>query len=141
MVRRPTVTLPDGVNPGDTIHVQAPDGRLNAIVVPAGMYAGSTFTVEFADGPPPPSSSVPATKVGFASGFDNSQPTPYVPPVATPTVTDPGRDDGFATGFNNPQAVTAVPAEPDINFGSSYPSAPAYPAPPSYPTANAKYSS
>ena len=49
------VTLPDGVSPGDVIHVRAPDGRLNAITVPAGMGPGSTFTVEFAaDLPPPP---------------------------------------------------------------------------------------
>lgn len=49
-----SVTLPDGVSPGDIIHVRAPDGRLNAITVPEGMGPGSTFTVEFADDLPPP---------------------------------------------------------------------------------------
>ena len=48
------VTLPDGVLPGDVIHVRAPDGRINAITVPEGMGPGSTFTVEFADDLPPP---------------------------------------------------------------------------------------
>ena len=48
------MTLPPGVHPGDVIHVQAPDGRLNAIIVPEGMGPGSTFTVEFADDLPPP---------------------------------------------------------------------------------------
>jgi len=50
------VTLPPNVNPGDVIHVQNPKGDINAIVVPAGMGPGSTFTVEFdaGDAPPPP---------------------------------------------------------------------------------------
>jgi hypothetical protein len=48
------VTLPDGVSPGDVIHVRAPDGRLNAITVPEGMGPSSTFTVEFADDVPAP---------------------------------------------------------------------------------------
>ena len=42
------VTLPSGVHGGDVIHVKAPDGRINAIIVPMGMGPGSTFTVEFA---------------------------------------------------------------------------------------------
>jgi hypothetical protein len=42
------VVLPPGVVAGQTIHVQAPDGRLNAIVIPEGMGPGSKFTVEFA---------------------------------------------------------------------------------------------
>ncbi len=45
---RAQVTLPSGVHGGDVIHVKAPDGRINAIVVPMGMGPGSTFTVEFA---------------------------------------------------------------------------------------------
>lgn len=51
-----SVTLPDGVQSGDIIHVRAPDGRMNAISVPEGMGPGSTFTVEFATDasyPPP----------------------------------------------------------------------------------------
>lgn len=138
--------MPEGVNPGDTIHVQAPDGRLNAIVVPDGMYAGSTFTVEFADAPPPSAAPAPmasATNVhdGFTSGFGDAHPSTYsyAPAAVTPRVIAPEEDDGFATGFNNPHAVTAVPAEPDMNYGASYPSAPAYPSAPSYPSA--KYSS
>lgn len=47
------VTLPDGVFAGDTIHVKAPDGRLNEIIVPEGMGPGSAFTVEFDPGDAP----------------------------------------------------------------------------------------
>jgi hypothetical protein len=56
-----TVTLPPGVASGDIIHVKAPDGRLNAIVIPEGMGPGSTFTVEFAnnDSAPPPTNMAP----------------------------------------------------------------------------------
>jgi hypothetical protein len=43
-----TVTLPAGVQAGQTIHVQAPDGKVNAIIVPQGLGPGSVFTVEFA---------------------------------------------------------------------------------------------
>jgi hypothetical protein len=35
-----SVTLPDGVSEGQTIHVQAPDGQLNAIVIPPGFGPG-----------------------------------------------------------------------------------------------------
>jgi hypothetical protein len=35
------VTLPNGVSAGQTIHVQAPDGRLNAIIVPPGFGPGT----------------------------------------------------------------------------------------------------
>ena len=45
------MTLPDGVYGGQTIHVQAPDGKVNEIIVPDGFGPGSTFTVEFADNP------------------------------------------------------------------------------------------
>lgn len=47
------VTLPTGVSAGDIIHVRAPDGRLNEIIVPDGMGPGSTFTVEFDPGDAP----------------------------------------------------------------------------------------
>lgn len=120
-----SVTLPEGVNPGDTIHVQSPDGRLNAIVVPEGMYAGSTFTVEFASAPKPPPTAVPVAapaassngappNYDFASGF-NAPPTSGRP-------TSSGQDDGFVSGFNS----RAVQAEPDVNANASYPTAPAY---------------
>ena len=110
------MTLPAGVNGGDKIHVQAPDGRLNEIIVPYGFGPGSTFTVEFADGPPP----TPA-------------PTSYAPPIAAAT---PERtvynnnndfDDGFASGFNNPNfvptvtPVTTYHPDPEINLASNYP--------------------
>jgi hypothetical protein len=89
-----TVTLPEGVSPGDTIHVQAPDGRLNAIVIPPGMYPGSTFTVQFDSGPapvaPPPST------------YENPPVAPSAP-VSTyaSEPAAPGAVDDFATGFGS----------------------------------------
>lgn len=94
-----SVTLPAGVNPGDTIHVQAPDGRLNAIVVPSGMYAGSTFTVQFETGPtavapskfenPPIAASAPA-EPEFSFGAE--------PEIA---LAQPAAQDDFASGFGS----------------------------------------
>lgn len=132
------VTLPSGVNGGDKIHVQAPDGRLNEIIVPAGFGPGSTFTVEFADEPPP--SRTPA-------------PSSYSAPVAPATAATTSNnyknssnnnvDDGFATGFNNPNFVpmaarataTSYSAEADVDL-SAYPSAtdaqPVYSSSPTY---------
>ncbi|KAL3916270.1 MAG: hypothetical protein SGILL_005250, partial [Bacillariaceae sp.] len=71
------VTLPAGVHAGQTIRVAAPDGRQNEIVVPDGFGPGMSFTVEFADGPPPVSS-YNANKVPdkqqptYASSYGNS---------------------------------------------------------------------
>jgi hypothetical protein len=124
------VTLPAGVEAGQKIHVQAPDGRLNEIMIPDGFGPGSTFTVEFADQPktssapppPPPQSTYPTA-------------------AATPANND--HDDGFASGFQNPSFVpSAVPA-PAASFGtdndidlSSYPAAtdvkPVYASAPTY---------
>lgn len=114
------VTLPENVNAGDTIHVEAPDGRLNEIVVPDGFGPGSTFTVEFADGPPPANTS-----------STNNQ-SPYVPPVASATQSmGPSNsnnndiDDGFASGFNNPNFVATASATTSYNSNdvSAYPTA------------------
>ena len=104
-----------GVNGGDKIHVQAPDGRLNEIIVPNGFGPGSTFTVEFANGPPP----TPA-------------PVSYAPPMATATPERPiygntnnNGDDGFASGFNNPNFVPTVTPmaytnqEPEVDLSSN----------------------
>lgn len=94
------MTLPDGVKPGDTIHVQAPDGRTNAIVVPPGMYAGSQFTVQFETAPPPTGVATP--QVGK---YDNppvapSAPVPYEPDIAVGGSTpQPQGQDDFASGF------------------------------------------
>ncbi|KAI2494440.1 hypothetical protein MHU86_20086 [Fragilaria crotonensis] len=96
-----SVTLPSGVNPGDTIHVQAPDGRLNAIIVPPGMYAGSTFTVQF-DAGPPPVAPPPAT----AYKYENPPVAPSAPvdiyePAGTSGASSNGGPDDFVSGFGN----------------------------------------
>ena len=120
------VTLPDGVYAGQKIQVAAPDGRLNEIIIPTGFGPGSTFTVEFADGPPP-SKAEEGPSSSSSSSYTPTY-TPYVtnnnsnnnnnrnntnnystaPPAtaqATATTTGPSQDDGFASGFNNPNHV------------------------------------
>mmetsp|Transcript_25891 Transcript_25891/g.39181 ORF Transcript_25891/g.39181 Transcript_25891/m.39181 type:complete len:178 (+) Transcript_25891:68-601(+) len=96
------VTLPQGVSPGDKIHVKAPDGRLNEIIVPPGMYPGSKFTVQFADGPPPTKFDEPEinlTQPLIAEPEINVN-QPYVP-MATAQPAQPQGDDDFASGFGS----------------------------------------
>lgn len=119
------VTLPAGITPGQTIHVQAPDGQVNAIVVPDGFGPGSTFTVEFA----PSQSTEPVTAVPLEDKYDYSSttktssyqssgpPPPVAPAAAAATTTG---DDGFASGFNNPNWRPAPTAQAVPYSGSSY---------------------
>lgn len=96
------VTLPDGVVSGQKIHVQAPDGRINEIIVPNGFGAGSTFTVEFAPASAaPPPSNENKIPVQQAAEFNNTRIPANDAPVATASAVPHG-DDGFASGFNNP---------------------------------------
>ena len=82
---------------GDVIHVKAPDGRLNAIVVPGGMGPGSMFTVEF-------SSDLPQREE------EDMAPGIYVPTVTAELETD--------TDVPMTQAVVAQPTtEP---YASAY---------------------
>ena len=120
------VTLPDGVKAGQVIHVQAPDGRVNEIIVPDGFGPGSTFTVEFAK-----EEEKPTSGGSYSNSYVPQKTEPSSYPTAPATKVDPNQDDGFASGFNNPNFVpsaapsapaTAVYGEPDIDFGS-YPSA------------------
>ena len=117
-----SVTLPDGVTAGQTIHVQAPDGKVNAIVVPAGFGPGSTFTVEFA-----PDEAPPLEKYTMSSSPYDSNTVA----AATPAPPSGGTDD-FATGFGRPP-VTAN-ATTNFNGGGRYAhsSAPATPVYPNY---------
>lgn len=136
--------MPPGVTAGQTIHVQAPDGKVNAIVIPPGFGPGSTFTVEFApDSVPPPTKVDQPVASSTAAGAPASTAVPA------------NVDDGFATGFNNPgwtpppQPVTATAVastepevvvnstgEPDVAVGS-YPitsAKPVYSTAPVYPS-------
>eukprot|EP00980_Cylindrotheca_fusiformis_P022317 scaffold9191_cov114-Cylindrotheca_fusiformis.AAC.12 len=142
------VTLPLGVEPGQAIRVQAPNGRVNEIVVPPGMGPGSTFTVEFAEESQPPEK--------YSSSKPTTTTTQYTPPgdvVATadafpandgvpPPAANANHDDGFASGFNNPNNnnnnnnfANSTFAANDGQY-SSYPSAtdarPVYNTPPAY---------
>lgn len=140
-----TVTLPNNVHGGDKIHVRAPDGRLNEIIVPQGFGPGSTFTVEFADAPPPKTDTLYHAPVAQATPATSPMPytpyTPYTAPVAhaTPAAVPYGNhqnhsgqnDDGFATGFNNPHFVPTAQAQAhggdaEIDL-SSYPTTTAKP--------------
>ena len=81
------VTLPPNVNPGDVIHVKNPKGDINAIVVPAGMGPGSTFTVEFdaGDAPPPPEEE----EIVVAVAEPSSIPSQYPDAPVYPTTSQP----------------------------------------------------
>lgn len=85
------VTLPEGVQSGQTIHVQAPNGTVNAIVVPEGFGPGSTFIVEFAE-----QEEAPQEKTN-TSTFDGST-VPLVD-ATVPPPSNPAADDGFASAF------------------------------------------
>jgi hypothetical protein len=136
------VTLPEGVQGGQTIHVQAPDGRLNEIVVPQGFGPGSTFTVEFVD-EDPNFKKQPAPTPTYQQNAPTDQKA-YMMAAAVPA--DNGHDDGFATGFHNPGFVpppapapaSYVGGEQEIDL-NSYPAAsdakPVYSSGPSYPSA------
>ena len=107
------VTLPDGVTSGQTIHVQAPDGKVNAIVVPAGFGPGSTFTVEFAPDELPPSE-----KYTMSQYCNDYVPAATATPAAAlpPPSAASGMDD-FATGFGGAPRASAT-----TNFsGGRYP--------------------
>jgi hypothetical protein len=117
------VTVPQGVNPGDTIHVQAPDGRLNAVVVPPGMVSGSTFTVQFA-------ASLPPTQVGTTASSNSmmmmmpTPPTKYEnPPVAfsAPITNSSGWNDNGHTGVASPHyATSSAQVIPNDDFASGF---------------------
>jgi hypothetical protein len=119
------VTLPSNVHGGDKIHVQAPDGRLNEIIVPNGFGPGSKFTVEFADAPPPKKVLTPY--VSYAAPVAQATTQPTVNSAVSNNYQASSRpadyDDGFASGFNNPHFVPMATAQPHGMDGdlSSYP--------------------
>jgi hypothetical protein len=135
------VTLPDGVSAGQTIHVQAPNGETNAIVIPEGFGPGSTFTVEFAP-QHAPEGNIPQKQSPSAPSSTAVQSATH----------SPLQDDGFATGFNNPgwkpphtaTAAAVAATEPDVEVDAigdqdasgSYPTIaaqPVYTTTPVYP--------
>jgi len=118
-----TVTLPPGVVSGQTIHVQAPDGRLNAIIVPPGFGPGSTFTVEFAPDPPATfTASDPIKK--YDNSYPVAQATTSTDYNANNNTSNNNQDDGFATGFGNshwqPATAAANPYSANTNTNNYY---------------------
>lgn len=82
-----SVTVPEGVAPGQTIHVAAPDGsdQLVAAVIPQGMEPGATFIVEFP----------PVVPQGYTStnSSSNTNGVPFVNPVGSKTEQTPSPTD------------------------------------------------
>lgn len=111
------VTLPVGVRAGQKIHVQAPDGRLNEIIIPPGFGPGNEFLVQFSDTAPAPSAPValPSNRLdsgGFANVLDEQ------PEIALPVPNSNGVYGDYPTS-------TATPV---------YPPYPVYSSPPKYPS-------
>ncbi len=97
--------MPSGVRGGDVIHVRAPDGRINAIIVPMGMGPGSTFTVEFA-------ASEGEDDAEKMTGESSLAPGMYVPVV----VAEP-EPDAIVADANGTATAVARPADggpPDV---------------------------
>ena len=103
------VTIPEGVKAGQAIHVQAPDGRLNEVIVPDGFGPGDVFTVEFSSAPV--AEKVAETEIAVVNEAQN--------------------DNNFASALD-------VPSPTYSSSNNNYPSAhatPIYSAPPQYPSA------
>jgi hypothetical protein len=122
------VTVPQGVGPGDTIHVQAPDGQLNAVVIPPGMVSGSTFTVQFAAKLPPTEQAVGSHSQMSSSSSSSSAaavPPPLFkyenPPVAfsAPVNQSSGWDDHGGHTTSSPYATTSAQVITD-DFASGF---------------------
>jgi len=144
------VVLPANVESGQKIHVRAPDGRINEIIVPSGFGPGSVFTVEFApasQAPTNPSyesnnSSMQSNKIpeAQAAAMNNTRPTSgnysSAPQYGASNTNKTSGDDGFASGFNNPSwqpppqqptvYANTMSVEPEVDL-SSYPTSQAVP--------------
>jgi hypothetical protein len=109
------VTLPPGVYAGQTIQVAAPDGRRNEIIVPDGFGPGMTFTVEFADGPPPPSKQTEEPVYNstgtsnFTPGNTNSNFTPGYTPNFTPYVQTGSNYNNYNNNYSAPAPASSIP--------------------------------
>jgi len=95
-----TVTLPPNVYPGDTIRVQAPDGRMNEIIVPHGILPGDQFHVRFSTlGGPPPALATPIDHLSPSYSTSTSYPTPTPSSLpsygASPYNNSPSTNDTF----------------------------------------------
>lgn len=108
------VTLPAGVSGGQKIQVQAPDGRLNEIIIPEGFGPGSTFTVEFAD-----NTTTNKNNLKKISPSNSYAPTAAAAAEAVPVQQPPSRNTNYNDGFPQTNYAQAVPA----NNYSSYPTA------------------
>ena len=84
------VVLPQNVLPGDTLHVQAPNGQLHQITVPLGVLPGGRFMVRIASeepSAPPPAFSIntPSVIVNPVSTVPTSTTNTFVPNVYIPS--------------------------------------------------------
>ncbi|KAL7574046.1 hypothetical protein ACA910_015624 [Epithemia clementina (nom. ined.)] len=124
------VTLPEGVKAGQVIHVQAPDGQLNEVVVPEGFGPGDVFTVEFASS----STTIPTT----TKLDDNLYTTPVAVNDNQTSRSNNRPGDNFASALDNDNNNHHHHANHANNWSEAYPSAvatPVYSPPPQYPSA------
>ena len=108
---------------GQTIHVAAPDGRLNEIIVPEGFGPGSTFTVEFADTPPH------QQKTTTSYNTTTNQYNNTAAPISSSTTNNNNYDDGFATGFQDPNYIPQPIAAPESSYNTTTTTTPGRPSP------------
>eukprot|EP00525_Craspedostauros_australis_P007282 CAMPEP_0198124456 /NCGR_PEP_ID=MMETSP1442-20131203/39936_1 /TAXON_ID= /ORGANISM="Craspedostauros australis, Strain CCMP3328" /LENGTH=219 /DNA_ID=CAMNT_0043783843 /DNA_START=10 /DNA_END=669 /DNA_ORIENTATION=+ len=113
-----TVTVPQGVHSGQTIHVATPDGsgRLIAAVVPPGMGPGSKFMVQ---APPPVSAPAPAPAPPMAeaiarpvSASPASDPAPFAAALddTPPSHGTTGHSGGYQ--YRKPAPPVSAPSAP-----------------------------
>lgn len=102
------VMVPEGITPGMAIQVQAPDGQVIQVQVPAGCNAGSTFAVAL----PPPAA--------FAQAVSPAAVVPTTGPlVATPAPTASLGGGGGANGAKLIEAAKASAQEVTAFFASN----------------------
>ncbi len=128
------VTLPEGIESGQQIRVQAPDGRSAVITVPEGISAGQQLRVQL---PPEKEKLLPAdspaeaeTAEGTGAGAASQAGLPSSSSSSTTPLPSPGPAKSGAEEVPSPRAPEPEP-QPQLAQPSSVP-APA-PAPPQQP--------
>ena len=103
------VTVPPGVQGGQTIHVNGPDGRTVQATVPHGMGPGSTFMVSMpprAVSPVPSVATATTNAVANPSHYSNVQAVPPPPQVTRTVHNEPFAQAYPVGGSSSPDAAT-----------------------------------
>lgn len=121
------IVIPQGVAPGQSVEVQAPDGRRVRILVPAGMSPGMQLQVAIPAAPSPTHGQ--AQPVYGAAAAQPVYGAAAAQPVYGAAVAQPVYGAAVAQPVAMPAAYPAYPNNPHIAmFGAPYPSNP--PSPP-----------